>query len=77
MVNAEEVVIESKKIRYGMSIDEWWELFNNTGFKGMLMELSSERYELLKKEFYLKMLQEAKINGEIELVADSYFVLVR
>jgi hypothetical protein len=58
-----------------MNIDEWWELFNNTGYKGMLMELSLEDYEKVKEEFYEVMTKELDGNGEVELVADSYFVL--
>ena len=71
------VEIETKVIRYGMSVDEWWELFNNTGFKGMLMELSSEAYALLKQEFYEAMFEELDSDAEVELVADSYFVLLQ
>ena len=77
MSNIENISIESKNIRYNMSVDEWWELFNNTGFKGMLMELSSENYEHVKKEFYEEMFKEADMDGEIELIADSYFTVVR
>jgi len=76
MAGIETVRILVKEIRYGMSVDEWWELFNNTGFKGMLMELSSEDYALLKEEFYEAMFKEAEMNGEIELIADSHFVVV-
>jgi len=77
MAGIESVNISTKDISYGMSVDEWWELFNNTGFKGMLMELSSEDYLLLKEEFYEAMFKEADMNGEIELIADSHFVVVR
>jgi ubiquinone/menaquinone biosynthesis C-methylase UbiE len=75
MAGIESIAIESKEIRYGMNIDEWWELFNNTGYKGMLMELSLEDYEKVKEEFYEVMTKELDGNGEVELVADSYFVL--
>ena len=76
MAGIETVRVLVKEIRYGMSVDEWWELFNNTGFKGMLMELSSEDYVLLKQEFYEAMFKQADMDGEIELIADSYFVVV-
>jgi malonyl-CoA O-methyltransferase len=77
MADINNVVIESKIIRYGMSIDEWWELFNNTGYKGMLMELSPENYEQVKQEFYEAMFKESDMDGEIELIADSYFVVIK
>jgi len=68
--------IQSKSIRYGMSLDEWWELLNNTGYKGMLMELSVEDYERVKNEYYEAMYKHADMDGEVELVADSYYVVV-
>ena len=68
--------IETKKIRYAMSLDAWWELLNNTGYKGMLMELSDAEYEKVKQEYYREMFKHANMDGEVELVADSYFVVV-
>ena len=74
-VNAPE--IQSKTICYGMSLDEWWELLNNTGYKGMLMELSTEDYDHVKNEYYEAMYKHADMDGEVELVADSYFSTVQ
>lgn len=59
-----------------MRLDEWWELFNNTGYKGMLMELSTEDYEHVKNEYYEAMLSHADRDAKVELVADSWFVVV-
>jgi len=67
--------IKIKEISYGMNIDEWWELFNNTGYKGMLMELSTEDYERTKQEFYAEMLKHADMDGEVELNANTYVVI--
>lgn len=66
----------TEDIRYGMSIDAWWELLNNTGFKGMLLELSSKDYEHVKAEYCAAMLKHADEKGEVELVADTNFVVV-
>ncbi len=71
-----DVEIRSKEIRYGLSVDEWWELLNNTGYKGMLTELSSEDYECAKREYYEAMFRHTDMNGEVELIADTYFVVV-
>jgi ubiquinone/menaquinone biosynthesis C-methylase UbiE len=68
--------IHSKTIRYGMSLDEWWELLNNTGYKGMLMELNPEDYDCVQNEYYEAMYKYADMDGEVELVADSWFVVV-
>ena len=74
--NVELVEIESQNIRYGLSVDTWWKLMNDTGYKGMLMELSSENYALVKEAYYEAMLNCVDMNGEVELVADSWFVVV-
>lgn len=71
-----DMKIEKKEIRYGLSVDEWWELMNNTGFKGMLIELSTEDYKSVKSEYYADMFNHADMDGEVELIADSYFVTV-
>lgn len=76
LAELENFDIETRKIRYGMDIDAWWALMNNTGFKGMLMELSEEDYEAVKEKYYAQMLAHADMDGEIELNADSYFVTV-
>jgi ubiquinone/menaquinone biosynthesis C-methylase UbiE len=69
--------IITKEIRYNLSIDKWWELFNNTGFKGMIMELDRQKYDYLKINFYKQMNEYANENNEVELIADSYFVIIK
>ena len=69
--------IVSKVIRYDMDVDAWWELMNNTGFKGMLMELDDEGFDLVKKAYYEAMVTYADVYGDVELNADSYFVTVK
>ncbi len=76
MAGIENVQIEVEEIRYGMSVDEWWDLLNNTGYKGMLMELSPEDYEQVKSKYYDTMFKHSDMDGEIELIADSFFVVV-
>lgn len=70
-----DMKVHTKEIRYGLSLDGWWELLNNTGFKGMLMELSDEDYAKVKSEYYEAMFKHADMDGEVELVADTYFVV--
>jgi ubiquinone/menaquinone biosynthesis C-methylase UbiE len=76
LAGVDDVQINTKEIRYGMSVDEWWELMNNTGYKGMLMELTSEAYEQVKQSYYEAMFNHSDMDGEVELNADSYFVVV-
>lgn len=76
MACVENVQIELEEIRYGMSVDEWWELLNNTGYKGMLMELSPEDCERVRNKYYESMFEHSDMDGEVELIADSYYVVV-
>ena len=68
--------INIKEIRYGLTKDAWWELLNNTGFSGMLRELSEENYVRTKDELFESLEKYANELGEIELNADSYFVVL-
>jgi hypothetical protein len=76
LAGVKNIQIEDEEIRYGMSVDEWWELLNNTGYKGMLMELGTEDYERVKNAYYEAMFTHADMDGEVELIADTYFVIV-
>lgn len=69
--------IETKEIRYQYSIDAWWELFNNTGYKGMLMELDTKAYTCVKKDFFASMKEHCDVENNVLLIADSYFVVVK
>jgi 2-polyprenyl-3-methyl-5-hydroxy-6-metoxy-1,4-benzoquinol methylase len=71
-----KIEIDTKEIRYALSLDAWWELWNNTGFKGMLMELSFENYKLVKSEYNQAMSKYTDIDANVELVADTFFVRV-
>jgi len=76
LANVNLLEVQSKEIRYGMSVDAWWELMNNTGYKGMLMELSAEDYASLQQEYFMSMFSHADMDGEVELIADSWFVVL-
>ena len=76
LANVNIVALQTKEIRYGMDIDAWWELFDNTAYKGMLMELSEEDYARVKFEYYEVKCKHTDIDGEVELIADTYFVVV-
>ncbi len=71
------VEIDIKEIRYDLDLDAWWELLNNTGFKGMLMELSLSEYKSVKREYQKEMLKYADKDIKVELIADSFFVSVK
>jgi ubiquinone/menaquinone biosynthesis C-methylase UbiE len=68
--------ITGLEIRYPMSIDDWWKLLNNTGFKGMLLELSEANFKAVKASFYKQMARISDSDGQVELNADSYFTVI-
>jgi 2-polyprenyl-3-methyl-5-hydroxy-6-metoxy-1,4-benzoquinol methylase len=39
LANINNFHLTSKEIRYPFSLDQWWELINNTGYKGMRIRL--------------------------------------
>lgn len=71
--------IQQACIGYPLTVNEWWRLFNNTGYKGMLMELSRKDYQALELEFF-QSCRETSVyqasSDSIELNADSFFVIV-
>ena len=74
--NVQNFEIQTKEIRYPLNLDEWWELLNNTGFSGMLMELSIENYEQVKVELFEALVENQDDEGFVELIADSYFAVI-
>lgn len=73
----EDFSIETKAIRYGMSLDEWWALNNDAGYRGFLLQLSEDDYESVKKK-YFKAMQEHKNDSElVELIADTFYTIVK
>lgn len=67
-----------KKIRYSLTIDEWWILFNNTGYKGMLLELNQTDYHTIRAQFFQLMRENSAYQNQtdsLELIADSFFVI--
>ncbi len=69
--------IEVKKIRYPMSIAQWWELKMSTGYRGLINELSQEQFEIVKSNYFEKMALEANGQGEVMLIADTLFTRIK
>ena len=49
MVQAEGIKVRKEKIRYKISIDEWWNILNNAGYKGLLNQLPSDKVSEFKQ----------------------------
>jgi len=69
-----DVKIHPIEIRFAMSIDEWWQLLNSTGYKGLLSQLGGnyKEFELT----YKKYLHSLSNDGSIEFNADSWITVV-
>ena len=73
-------LLTQKEIRYNYTIDEWWTLFNNTGYKGMLLELSPADDHSVKTLFYQTVRKHGayqKQSDSLELIADSFFAIAK
>jgi len=66
--------IKHFKIRYQLSIDEWWSLLNSTGYEGLLSQLN-ENYDNFKYD-YINNLKSITKKGEIAHNADTLFTIV-
>lgn len=67
-----QLSVESYPIRYLITIDDWWALLNNAGYKSFLDQLNGEQLLQLKKE-HLQELEELSVDGVIELNTDTLF----
>jgi len=66
--------INEFEIRYPMLVEECWELFNTTGYQGLLKQLK-DNYEDFKMK-YIDSLKEVSKENKIDFNADSYISLV-
>jgi len=69
------VEVEHYPIRYSISVNEWWSLLNNAGYKSLLDQLSHEQL-LLFKQAHLAEIKSGSDNGVIALNADTLFGIV-
>lgn len=73
----ETVEVIEKAIRYPLSIEKWWALNNDAGYRGLLMQLTSEDYDKLSEDYFAAMSAEADSDQTVELVADTYYAVIR
>ncbi len=69
--------IVEAQIRYPMTLDQWWHLLNNTGYKGMLLEIDVVDLEKLKQDYFTQMQAFQDNENNVELIADSFFTIIR
>lgn len=69
------VKVEHYPIRYSITVNEWWSLLNNAGYKSLLDQLSHEQLLLFKQE-HLAEIESGSDNGVIALNADTLFGIV-
>ena len=70
------VKVVHQPIRYSVTINEWWSLLNNAGYKSLLDQLNHEQLRRFKND-HLKEIEEVSTEGSIELNADTLFAIVR
>ncbi|MES9942558.1 MAG: methyltransferase domain-containing protein [Candidatus Thiodiazotropha sp. 6PLUC2] len=73
--NYQNFFVELYPIRYSLTINEWWSLLNNAGYKSLIDQLSPEQLVQFKQE-HLKEIEKSLNRGVIELNADTLFGIV-
>lgn len=69
------VEVERYPIRYAITVDNWWSLLNNAGYKSLLDQLNHEQLLQFKRK-HLGEIEAASDDETIELNADTLFGLV-
>jgi len=62
-------------IRYSLTLDEWWALLNNAGYKGLLDQLNETQFKQFKQD-HLNEIDQITQQGRLEYNADSYLTLI-
>ena len=75
LINPSNLEIEYVKIRLNLSIEQWWDLINSSGFKVFLSHLSKKEYRNFKIE-YFSHLERVTSNKIIKLNADTLFAII-
>ena len=75
LINPSKLEIEYVKIRLNLSIEQWWDLINSSGFKVFLSNLSKKEYRNFKIE-YFSHLERVTSNKIIKLNADTLFAII-
>ena len=73
--NHKSVNVEHHTIRYPITINEWWSLLNNAGYKSLLNQLSHEQLIQFKQE-HLAEIEVSSDDGVLDLNTDTLFGLV-
>jgi ubiquinone/menaquinone biosynthesis C-methylase UbiE len=74
-IEYDSLEIHDIEIVFPMEIDEWWQLLNSTGYKGLLSQLESN-YPLFENE-YLEHLQSISKDNCIDFNANSLISVVK
>ena len=68
--------IETRAIRYPLSIQQWWNLKMSTGYRGMIDELKPNDFETVKENYFREMEKHSNQSGEVGLIADTLYTKI-
>ena len=72
----DDVDIVCRKIRYAITLHDWWALIGSAGYKGLLDELGPECLPAFKTAHF-EALEKIAPKGTLLLIADSLYGIVR
>jgi len=73
--NPSDVKIKDIEIIYDLTIEQWWDLLNSSGYKGMIMKLNPIDLKSFKEEYFKALKKYAK-NETLTINANSYFCII-
>ncbi len=71
----QKIEIEHYPIRYPITVEEWWSLLNNAGYKGLLDQLNKGQYKEFKQK-HMEEINTIAIDGFLDLNSDTLFGVV-
>lgn len=74
--NIKNIKIQKKIIRYPIDLQKWWELNNDAGYRGFLLQLSKKEFESTKNRYFEEMNKYLNTSNKVELIADTFYVLL-
>jgi len=75
-IHITNIQIKSSKIRYMISLDDWWSLLNSAGYKGFLKQIDPNRINEFKMK-HNSQIQKYSKSKKMLLITDSLYSVIQ
>ncbi len=69
---ADSILVDKHEIRYEVTVDDWWALINNGGYKSLLDQVEPQKLDEFRRR-HLEQIHGLSEDGKITLNADSLY----